>query len=568
MENLFTADIGGKDAELLFQRLGDESTYTLDGPYASIATNGRVVEESDNVLVIVGTPLPSVSQVPKNWREAKEQLPAHDGVFSMLYWDREANKLVIISDFMGFYPLYVKRDQGRIYFSTATRAFEGDFDAAGWGTFITLGQTLGNATLTAGVERVAPASLMVIDLATREMEVTQYWRPEPHSTVPTVDQVHESLRSSTDQIIAAHKDDDHFVLMSGGFDSRLIACMLTRQNLSFRGVLVSHYDENLDAETRFGRAMAKKLGFSCEYRTADRDFFSSEEFLHYLFASDAETPSLYLFISQVLQFVPRGGVVWDGFIPGTLLKNAITDASPADRIELAFQDYLKRLGTPFDGKTWKAARQLFKPEIARQFEDAFQAQWESVTSEYANDEDGISDFHFDHRNRTRTLINPFKAFRTRAKTVTPGTTRDFVNLARSVPEQAKRDNDFYRKLYEHYYPEAYTVPLVKQNKLVPPKHFSPSFEAFRLLNKLHGRLSERPRLMRYLGIDPHKYRFRNSSFLDVPQLYDTPDPALNQDFLKKLQTGDVVSPAAVRLLFHWRAWRWLHEQRLYQNFKG
>lgn len=565
MENLLAIDIGGNDADLLFQRLGGESTYATDDSLASVATNGRILESNGNVLAIVGTTLPSIMGAPTDWLQAKEQLPAHDGVFSMFYWDRQANKLIVISDFMGFYPLYFKRDNGRIYFSSATRAFEGDFNPASWGTFITLGQTLGSSTLTAGVEQVPPASLIVIDLVTREMEVEQYWSPAPRSTPPSLDQVHDALRASTQQIIEAHQDESHYVLMSGGLDSRLIAYMLSQHQQPFQGVLVSHYDENLDAETRFGKLVAQKLGFSCEYRAADKNFFSSKEFLDYLFCSDAETPSLYLFISQVLQFVPRG-VVWDGFIPGTLLKNAVTNAAPADPTGLDFKAYLKRMGAPFDGEVWSAARKLFKPEIAQQFQDAFQAQWDSITSEYPDNEDGISDFHFDHRNRTRTLINPFKAYRTRAKTVTPGTTREFVNLARAIPEKDKRQDALYKRIYDTYYPEANTIPVVKQNKLLPPKQFSPWFEAFRLFNKAHSQLRGRPRVMRYLGMDPYKHRFRESSFLTNPNLYDVPDPALNQDFVKKLQSGEVVSRQAQKLLFHWRAWRWLHEQKLYERF--
>lgn len=565
MENLITADIGGNTATQLFQRLGDTPTYSLDQTLASVATNGQVLETGNNLLVVVGAPQPTVDQVPDNWSDATRELPDYDGAFSMLYWDREAGKIVIVTDFMGFYPLYFKREHGRTYFSSGTRAFSGDYNPAAWGTFITLGQTLGGATLTAGVELLPPASLIVLDLVSGEIEINQYWQSTPQPVTPSLDQVHDALRASAEQIIAAYEDDEHHVLMSGGFDSRLIACMLTRQKQPFRGMLVSHYDENLDAETRFGMAMARKLGFPCDHRVADRNFFSSREYLDYLTSTDGEIPSLYLFISQVQQFVPRG-VVWDGFIPGTLLKNAITDATPEEQVELRWPDYLKRLGTPFDGEVWATARKLFRPEVAQQFQDAFQSYWDSVTAEYPNDEDGISDFHFDHRNRTRTLINPFKAYTTRAKVVTPGTTREFVNLSRSIPERAKRDNDFYRKLYDHYYPEANTVPLVKQIKLVPPRQFSLSFEAFRLFNRLHGNLRGRPKLMRYLGMDPNKYRFRNSDFFKVPDLYVNHDPALNQDFVNKLQTGEVVSPEAAKLLFHWRSWRWLHEQELYRRF--
>ena len=128
------------------------------GSLLSIDTSVPVLRSGDNLLYVLGSPLPLVTTVPENWQQAVAQFTSYEGDFLLLYWDNAAGKLVVCNDFLGFQPLYWVKEAAAICFSNKTSVFQGESDLAGWGAFIAMGHTLANDTLTEGVTRIPPAS--------------------------------------------------------------------------------------------------------------------------------------------------------------------------------------------------------------------------------------------------------------------------------------------------------------------------------------------------------------------------------------------------------------------------
>ena len=80
-------------------------------PFLYQATNG-------NVLAISGVPIDMrldtagkiKSIVDKDYREAAKILKSFDGAFAALFWDNVNRKLVVVTDFLGYQPLYIYQD--------------------------------------------------------------------------------------------------------------------------------------------------------------------------------------------------------------------------------------------------------------------------------------------------------------------------------------------------------------------------------------------------------------------------------------------------------------------------
>lgn len=467
---------------------------------------------------------------------------------------------MIATDFLGLWPLYCKHEGKDILFSSATRAFSGDFDPVGWGAFFTLGSAVGSHTLTHGVQRVDGGSIWTIDLVDRQYQIRRYWSlntSTPDNSYSLSD-IHERLHQSMKRTLDEAPDVSQSIMMSGGFDSRLMMAMLSETNANVQPIVVSHYDENSDADARFALTILKKFGIKSSIQTPDYDFFSSESFLDYLFNSDAETPSLYLFIAQVFQFIPPG-MVWDGLLPGCTLVNPLHEVEDGG----CFASFLAQEGKSIKGPVWNAVREVFRSDIADSFEEGFRKAWKEVTSQYSDDEDGIARYYLENRARHRTGINPFKAFQSKSQVVTLGMTKDYVEAAMAIPATEKRNHRLYRELFREYHRRALSAPLVHGNKLEPPEHFSPKFQLFCAYNRINEELRKHPRLIRSLGLNSQYRGFSPSAFLGR-EFMRSEDPALDPKFLDKIKNNKSVSPISKKLLFHWKVWRSLREGRFYE----
>jgi len=521
----------------------------------SVVSNSQIkIIGDDNLLFYSGVPLPEPLIIPSSWDNAVKEFPVYEGIFNIFYLDKISRKLVVCTDFLGFQPLYWVNEGPNIYFSSHTKFFDRDFDPTGWGSFLSLGYTIGNFTLTSNVKRVSPARVIVIDLDFKNVSTHQYWSFPSISSNPSIDILYESMVDSMDKAISA-ANSDHFLLMSGGFDSRLIACLLKRKSCPFRGVIVSHNDENFDADAKLAQALARQLSIPYDFYTPEKDYFSSKAYIDYLFESDSEISSLYLFISQVAQYVPNG-TVWDGIIPGGSLKGN----------KGGFQTYLSLRMRKYEDSMWDAARQVFAKGVAEQMWQSFQDALHKEVSNYSDDSEGVTVFNFQNRMRNRIAPNPFKIFQKNAQIMTLGMTKDYINCAMGFNYQEKGEHKLYFKLLSRHLPEALQIPFAHGSNLIRFKKFNFPFEILFAASNIFHFLRRHPRLVSWIGLDFNKNYFQDSSFLNFDDFDFENDCMLNHQFVIKLLQGDVVSPIAIHILFYWKIWRMIHQGNFLRSF--
>jgi len=395
----------------------------------SIAVSSIQMERrAADFLVTIGTPLRAVSlaQIADS-ASAARSLAEQDGAFASIFWSDAERRLVVVTDFLGFKPLYMRRTRGRLQLSSDTKAWDRPPDPAGWGAFVSFGHTIGDRTLLEGVKRVGAATVLVYDAETDQLTECVYWHwPRPART-PDIAGLVEALRDSATQYAA--RGGPGTLLLSGGFDSRLIACILAREGIPFQALGVSHADQYFDADGRFAGTFARRQGLRFRLVRSPRDFFSSEAYLDYLFDTDASTPSLYLFISQVAQFVDATPV-WEGLVPGYTLT---TPHQPAG----GFAEYIRRECAARESTAWRDARSVFRQDFCEAMLEGFEADLGTDASRYPDNGNGVSEFIIRNRARNRTGINPLKVYEARTHAFLPGLTRAYVDLAGSVSESPR-----------------------------------------------------------------------------------------------------------------------------------
>jgi len=516
----------------------------------AIGCLGGALPAHGNVCFFTGIPINGTDAENFVDADAAAQLfPEYDGAFAGVFWDAGQEILVIATDCLGMQPLYMRDEPGALTFVSDTKAVAGEPDLAAWGAFISIGHPIGERSLVEGLRRVPPASILTYDCKRKRLEVQRYWHwPEASDTWR-----HYDFLASLDRDVRAYASlgDAGTVLLSGGFDSRLLLFLLKRAGIPADALSIAHEDEHGDADGRLAHAVAKKIGIPLRRANPPHDFFSSRAYLDYLIASDVGFPSLDLFIAKVASQIDTG-VVWDGLVPGFVFM-------PLHQPEGGFDAYLRQEIRGPGSAIWRAAEILFKPEVVAAMQEGFAKDLNSELSRLPRDMHGLARFVIENRSRNRPAMNPLKVYPSRARAFVPGLSKDFMTHAATIPFQEKQHGQFYRCLFDRLDKRALSVPFVSGGDLLPGRRFSPSYYRERLravesrYHALYPRLFSKKR-----GVRP-----KRSTFLGE-HLFEDVGGWLDPSARERLKTPETGNHQAWKLLFHWKAWQWLHAGMLNQ----
>lgn len=524
------------------------STNQRDFPGGAIGCLGGTLPANGNLCFFTGIPIrgPDAEDLV-DAETAARLLPQYDGAFAGVFWDANQEILVIAVDCLGMQPLYMRDEPGALTFVSDTKAVAGEPDLAAWGAFISIGHPIGERSLMDGLRRVPPASILTYDCKRQRLEVRRYWQwPEVSDAWR-----HYDFLASLDRDVHAYASSRGVgtLLLSGGFDSRLLLFLLKRAGISVDALSIAHEDEHDDADGRLARAIAERAGVSLRTANPPRDFFSSRAYLDYLVATDVGFPSLDLFIAKIASQIDAKAV-WDGLVPGFVFM-------PLHQPEGGFGAYLRQEIRGADSAIWRAAEILFKPEVVAAMREGFARDLDNELSRLPRDMHGLARFVIENRSRNRPAMNPLKVYPHRADAFVPGLSKDFMAHAATIPFQEKRHGRFYRRLLAKLDKRALSAPFVSGGELLPAERFGAAYWLERLRAKRQNIRSRYPRLTRGPKIPPAE----RSTFLGEG-LFEDGDNWIDPKAREKLKMLDTGNYVAWKLLFHWKAWQWLHEGRL------
>jgi len=485
-------------------------------------------------------------------------LTSLDGAFAAFVWDPAVRTLVIVTDFFGAQPLYMRRTPGEIAFAgtIGELADAGEPDPAGWGAFVGFGNFIGNRTSVADVTRVPPATILEYEPDSDRFSTRTYWRwPEvqPRITEPDTGELLDLLAAS----INAYREygSEGTLLLSGGFESRLLAALLVRAGARPSALTLRNPYEHLEIDGRFASRVARELDIRHDIRDPDPNFFSTDKYVEYVRLSDVGTTSMNLFIAQVCAELQAAGVQasWDGVCYGIAIK-AKSDAS----IDAWLAKTLKPLGAP----AWQGARRVFSPA----FVDGMWSEMQhTLSDEMARCHDGpagVAEFFIRNRARTRTTPNALKVYANFLLPFMPGLTKAFYERAIAIPSAVKAPDRLYRRIFERHFPRLAQLPYCSGGELLPAAR--PTM-GYRLL-AARSAVVEHPRMgnvLKRIGLTPA--RPESAVVANAISRVDLDDAFLNADGIRDLQRtaprGTNEDTFARELVFYWSAWRDLVARR-------
>lgn len=150
-----------------------------------------------------------------------------DGEFIIYLFDKKAEKMIIVNDFLGRLPLYYFRSEqfimGRDISLIQSIARKLVFDEQGIYEYLRLGYPLGNKTLFANLLRLTPASIVELDkgISMHNQSISlEEWQESGRGSQDIEEALYELFKQAVkDRLDAFNKP---MLSLSGGLDSRII----------------------------------------------------------------------------------------------------------------------------------------------------------------------------------------------------------------------------------------------------------------------------------------------------------------------------------------------------------
>ena len=513
--------------------------------------------------------------------EAVAELKDLDGAFAALFWDARARKLVIVTDALGIQPLYMTRRDGLLLIATELKAFAAsglvdvEMDPAAWGAFISLGFVIGNRTQLANVRQIEPATTLLFTPFDGSIKSQRHWNwpePRPDVTLADVDTGHlVDLMCQEIRGYACHTRTST-LLLSGGFDSRLLLLLLREADFKPRILILEHRGEQGNADGRYARRVARRFAGPCHLDVIDPepDYYASPAFLDYLMMSEVAVPCASLFIAQVSNYIrPETQAVWDGLGPGFVF------AAPYP-LPGGFDVYLDNRCKGRDSVDWIAAFCVFAAPLAKSMYEEFRSLLAHETARYTDDEYGVAQFQVRNQLRRRMSVPAVQVYANCVLPFTPGLSRAVWHQAGTWPHAITYNKQLYYLLYRRHFPEATRVPFCSGGKLLSARAWAPSLWFRNRFATAQPRVSYYgKRLMQALGGKAAAEVLRDGSrapgatnpLLDrIIRDINPAHPDLDADTVRRLQQEEPpyswTARLGRRMLFYWQAWRWIMEGRL------
>jgi asparagine synthase (glutamine-hydrolysing) len=176
-------------------------------------------------------------------------IPALNGMFAFVLYDRYRRRLIAARDHFGIKPLYYRADGRRVVFASEIKALlrhpdvTSSPDRDAMRDYITFQFVLGEATLFAGIRKVQPGHYIELDVDSGALRTVRYWEPRfqvdpDHTETYFVSEVRRLLEDTAS--IQMRSDVPVGTYLSGGMDSSIVTRLAANRSpgglKSFTGV--------------------------------------------------------------------------------------------------------------------------------------------------------------------------------------------------------------------------------------------------------------------------------------------------------------------------------------------
>lgn len=452
--------------------------------------------------------------------EALEHL---NGRYDIVIWDRHARVLRMVSDRFGANRHYTLRHPGALHVACEVKALAVfldriDVDPTGLASMLNFGYHLGDLTLLRGVKCLPHARQLVYRASIDALAIDRYWDypyGEEQTSGASAGELAEALHQHLTLALQRRLRNVRKILlpMSGGLDSRTMAGLLAQSG--FRGeVLAYSYGQSGSRDVRYGRAIARRLGYRHLHIPTPADFMT-RHLEQAAWRFDAEWPADSNWGARFGHTHPalgdiRGHTVLSGFMGDVVLgsdrsnyRNKAGDV-PLDAGRLAEIFFASVRDMPIDG--------LLDPASGEEAEAGIRAIAERTFAPLQNLVPFFSLLRSElvHRQRRHTATIP-QSLEYDLRIVTPFLDRDVVDFSTKIPLALFHNKTLYKRMIRDHLPDVAAVPYAETG--LPLSH-APLRAALKW--RVDQVLRRLPRLRRGLARRNAFFDFRGGILAEAP----------------------------------------------------
>lgn len=293
----------------------------------------------------------------------------HNGVFSTALITAQGSTLTLVTDVLGFAPLYYRRLQGAVAFSTNPRllATAGDTpDLLAWRCLLESGFIGSERALSREIRRLPAGKSLQACGESLELvswlDLEQLPRGDRPLDQQGIAEVERVFQEAMDRRLAL-ADLQVLLPLSSGHDSRRMLASLVHRKASFYSLTSRVFHKGKDLDARFAAEMARDFGLSHTIvEPPDAQEFAQQDRARRLL-TDAES-GMHSWVPGLMRALPpHAGMVFDG-IAGDILGNpgfriAGLYASPARDVDIILDASLpSAFGRLLRSSVWPTAAQV------------------------------------------------------------------------------------------------------------------------------------------------------------------------------------------------------------------
>jgi hypothetical protein len=392
--------------------------------------------------------VPERAHGARSWLEA-----ARAGACGLIV---DGERRAVHASISGIGPIYSMTAGGAAYFATAVeplaRAIGGPLapDWESWASILALGYPCGDGTPFAEIKRLGPLAILSASAqaAPRAGDGELAWAEVEPDDAPDLAEL--AVICLRDGLAALDGDRRLICPLTGGFDSRLLACLIVQREVELSTFTVNN-DLGHEREEKLAAAVAAALGVSHSILEPAQAPFGDQ--LRGAAALVEHQAVLRLHLARLGATLPDpSAVVVDGF--DVFLKNRF--ATPAVREALGSGGVA---GTMFEEMTPARARfPVFAPGGWEAIREAARGRFVSAVERFEGHPNEATLIPYWHRMRRGISLSPIRLIGHRHEVAMPLLSDDFVRTALRASAHAKAGGAFYRQVLELSNPEVARLP--------------------------------------------------------------------------------------------------------------
>jgi hypothetical protein len=438
-----------------------------------------------------------------------------NGRYDIVIWDRHSRVVHLVGDRFGANRHYYLRRPGALHVACEGKALAVfldniEIDPAGLASMLSFGYHLGDLTILREVKCLPHARHVRFRAPTDTFGIDRYWNypyGEQDTGATSEAELAEALHQHLTRALKRRLRNVEKVLlpMSGGLDSRTMAGLLAQSD--FSGEVLSYsYGQSSSRDVRYGRAIARKLGYRHIHIPTPVDFMT-RHLEQAAWRFDAEWPADSNWGARFSHTHPclgsiHGYTVLSGFMGDVVLGSDMYNYRrkagdiPLDAKQLAEIFFSAVRDMPIDG--------LFDPEANEEAEKRIVAIVEETFEPLQN----LAPFFallrsaFIHRQRRHTATVP-QSVEHDLRTITPFLDRDVVDFSTGVPLDLFHDKLLYKHMIRDHLPDVAEIPYANTGL---PLVYAPLRQAIRW--RLDPLMKHFPKMRRKLARKNELFDFR------------------------------------------------------------